>query len=60
MEERPNHPFNFPIENENVEETFDMLYRERGLCDPALLQELEYILGVWIFRRAGDGVKNRL
>ena len=60
MEERQNYPLDFTIENENVEKAFDVLYRELGFRYPALFQELEHILSVRVFRRAGDRVEDGL
>jgi len=60
MEERLNYPFDLPVENENVKKAFDVFDSEGGFRYSGLPQELEHFLGVWVFRKAGDGVQGGL
>ena len=51
-----NYAFNLSVKNENVEEAFNVLDRKVCFCYFSLLQELEHILSVWVFRTTRNGV----
>jgi len=60
MEGWLNYPFDLSIKNKHIKKAFDVLDREGGFRYSGLLQELENVLSIRVFRKTRDRIEGRL
>ena len=60
MEGWLNYLFDLSIKNKHIKKAFDVLDREGGFRYSGLLQELENVLSIRVFRKTRDRIEGRL
>jgi len=54
------YPFDLSIKNKHIEKAFDVLNGKGGFCYSGLLQELEHVLSIRVFRKTRNRIESRL